>query len=709
MPPSDLLPRGVLSHVVAVSYGAGKTTVSLRAASIYEVAPSFQFDVPLVNAQAAAAGLSGGCGGVSGVTPYRHIKDISFSGGWNTVTFLHIPIGVRAAVHFTAEAGVNVTGGLGLSCSAQASISANGMAGPIPVTAAIQGELSAFAGVGGILEAGGSLHVDAGASTVGLPPVLLWLPEVSFSNPSFTLTTHKFAQATAGIGIAVKAGIGNDNVASATLNLGSSADFSAQPGACTWDARFGQFSAEGKLLTWHLETPKTPALFTKHLWHSACGSSGGGGGGGGTGGGGGGGPGGGGGGGGAPGEGPGGGTEPGGGAPGQRIASGRLFACAVLTTGRVNCWGENGGGQLGDGTNTGPEHCEVSPCSKVPVTVSGITNATTVGAGDSNACAVLTTGGVDCWGSNVQGQLGNGTRTASSTPVAVSGIANATAVAVGQEHVCALLATGRIACWGANYDGELGTGSDSGPDCAGDCSWTPVAVSGITDATAIAANAHYTCAVLATGGVDCWGYNEYGQLGDGTATGPETCVANWYCDTAPAPVKGITNAVEIATGPSHACAELSGGGVDCWGVSGFGELGDGSSTGPETCAGEHCSTVPVAVTGMTSATAISAGTYHSCAVVSAGGVDCWGANEYGSLGDGEFTGPESCFGGGPCAKTPVATSDVATATAVSAGEDYSCALLSGGGIECWGNDTWGQLGNGATYQSDVPVAVSGIP
>src|SRR5450755_504795 len=277
LPPSTLLPRGVLSPVRRVSNTAGNTTVSLRAASPYEVAPSLQFDMPARVSQASAASLSAGCGAPSGVSPYRRIKDISFSGGWNTVHVLGVgvPIGVRATVHFTAEAGVTVTGGLGVSCSLKASISANGMAGPIPVTAGIQGELTAFAGIGGILDTSGSLHVDAGASTIGTPPVLLWVPSVAFSNPQFKLTAKKFAQAGGSIGIAVKLGVGNDNVASATLNLGTSLDLSAQPGSCTWNARFGQFSTEGKLLGWDIETPKTPALYTKKLWHSPCGQSGG--------------------------------------------------------------------------------------------------------------------------------------------------------------------------------------------------------------------------------------------------------------------------------------------------------------------------------------------------------------------------------------------------------------------------------------------------
>jgi hypothetical protein len=243
------------------------------------VAPVYAFDVPLAaSPQASAAGLQAGCGSPSGVTPYRDIKDISFSGGWNTV--IGIPIGVQAAVHFTAGAGLNVTGGLGLSCKLSVGVFASGMAGPIPVTAGIAGELHAFAGVGGILNTGGSLHVDAGAKTVGVPPLLVWLPQLSFSEPRFTFGVTRFAQATAGIGVAVKLGIGNGNIASATLNLGSSVDFGAQPGSCTWDARFGQFSAEGQIAGWSIETPKTPALFTKQLWHNNCGGVGGGGGGG---------------------------------------------------------------------------------------------------------------------------------------------------------------------------------------------------------------------------------------------------------------------------------------------------------------------------------------------------------------------------------------------------------------------------------------------
>jgi alpha-tubulin suppressor-like RCC1 family protein len=127
------------------------------------------------------------------------------------------------------------------------------------------------------------------------------------------------------------------------------------------------------------------------------------------------------------------------------------LCCFCLAGGGVDCWGLNTSGQLGNGTTTGN--------TGAPVAVSGITNATAITARHSHTCALLATGGVDCWGDNGFGKLGNGTTTTSSTPVAVSGITNATAVAAGYYHTCALLATGGAACWGYNYFGQLGNGT----------------------------------------------------------------------------------------------------------------------------------------------------------------------------------------------------------------------------------------------------------
>jgi alpha-tubulin suppressor-like RCC1 family protein len=215
------------------------------------------------------------------------------------------------------------------------------------------------------------------------------------------------------------------------------------------------------------------------------------------------------------------------------------------------------------------------------------------GGGGDFSCALLQSGGVDCWGDNAFGQLGDGTTTGpdycagfacSSTPVAVSGLTNATAVSTGYSHSCALLQSGGVDCWGINSSGELGDGTTTGPDCAGSCSSTPVAVSGLTNATAVAVGNSHSCALLQGGGVDCWGDNQVGELGDGTSTGPENCGLDAAgCSTTPVAVSGLTNATAISAASGNSCALLQGGGVYCWGDNQIGQLGDGTSTGPETC------------------------------------------------------------------------------------------------------------------------------
>ena len=135
-------------------------------------------------------------------------------------------------------------------------------------------------------------------------------------------------------------------------------------------------------------------------------------------------------------------------------------------------------------------------------------------AGVLHTCALLSNGTVQCWGSNGRGQLGDGTTTQSTTPVTVSGITNATAIAAGAGHSCAVLATGTVQCWGWNSYGQLGNGTTTDSPTP-----TPVTVSGITNATAISAGGIYTCAMLASGTVQCWGFKGSGQLGDGSTTG----------------------------------------------------------------------------------------------------------------------------------------------------------------------------------------------
>ncbi len=508
-------------------------------------------------------------------------------------------------------------------------------------------------------------------------------------------------------GVALEVGIGVPDIDSipVALNvhatLGAAVAFTAEPSAtninqrCLFHVRLGS-----------LEIGLTGGPFALRLagfagldqriygWNCGSGSSGGGGGGGGGGAGG--------------GSGGGGGT----GSPARMISAGGAGACALLSGGSVECWGRNDYDELGDGTTTGPENCQVEgfphACSRTPVPVSGTTNVTAVSSGDLRACALLSGGSIECWGENSGGQLGDGTFTTSSPPVTVSGITNATAISAGGFSACGLLSGGSIECWGGNEFGEVGDGTTTERS-------TPVTVGGITNATAISAGGFGACGLLSGGSVECWGRNEIGELGNGTKTGPETCESGGFayaCSRTPVPVSGITNATAISAGNADTCALLSSGSIKCWGANESGELGDGTSNGPETCKGiastYACSRTPVPVSGITNATAISAGNGDTCALLSSGSIKCWGRNELGELGDGTTTASDM----------PTSVSGITNATAISAG----CALLTDGSIKCWGGNEFGALGGGTSAGpetceavgsayacSRTPVAVSGIP
>ena len=254
-----------------------------------------------------------------------------------------------------------------------------------------------------------------------------------------------------------------------------------------------------------------------------------------------------------------------------------------------------------------------------------------------------------------------------STSVTGGDTSRAVQISVGEYASCAVLSTGGVDCWGA----YLGDGVNP--------SATPVAMPGISGAVAVGADGNSSCALLASDSIDCWGVGDYGQLGDGS--GGTTLL--------PSTVSGITNAAALAPGVYYSpCALLSSGGVDCWGLNADGQLGDGTTTGPQTCPGLNlaCSTTPVGVSGITNAIAVADGYDSACALLSGGNVACWGDNVYGELGDGTTVS----------SATPVSVSGISTAIAIAAGSGFACALLSGGTVDCWGNG------------SPLPSSVGGI-
>ncbi len=392
--------------------------------------------------------------------------------------------------------------------------------------------------------------------------------------------------------------------------------------------------------------------------------------------------------------------------------TGGLHTCARQVTSVVSCWGEGQYGQLG----YTPQSSATPPFSPGPQPVPGLTGVTALAAGDYHTCAV--TGGlVKCWGLNGVGQLGDGTNADRTVPTTVPGLTNVTAVAAGAFHTCALsvpagATSGGVSCWGFNGLGQLGAPATA--LCGSSlCSTAPLPVTGLeSGVVSIVAGGDHSCAVLSSGAMRCWGGNGSGQLGNGNTTN----------STVPVNVTGLAGVTAVATGSYHTCAVASGI-LACWGANGFGQLGapGGSTCGVPSVAGRslevvpawargepgiraalgspECALAPVPVTGISNISSVSAGFGHTCAITNAGAAYCWGWNSYGQVGDGTTQ----------LRTTPTLVAGMAGATkTISAGAFHTCALNTGGGLRCWGNSSYGQVGDGSAVQRDQPAPVQGF-
>lgn len=414
-----------------------------------------------------------------------------------------------------------------------------------------------------------------------------------------------------------------------------------------------------------------------------------------------------------------------------QIASGNAHTCVLTRTGAVRCFGAGGGGRLGYvntrdiGDDETPVQAYQAFYANGDVEVGG--KAVKITAGEHHTCALLDTGRVRCWGGNESGQLGYGhTRNIgddeppfSAGDVELTG--NVIDVTAGAHHTCALLDTGRVRCWGDG--GVIGyghptnsIGDEEVPMAAyatlpngGDVDLGPDAV-----ATAVAANNYRTCVVLTSGKVRCWGNGMAGELGYGrndSDIGYDQTPAQYYGTFLPSGDVnlGSGKATALAAGAYHTCVRFDDGAVRCFGQGDSGRLGYPGYGNIDGIPGNTYASMPlggnVDVGG--SVVQLAAGTEHTCALLSSGGVRCWGTGSFGTLGYGNTSNVGA-------SKTPAQAGDVplgSSASQLSAGELFSCALLTTGAVRCWGASEGGRLGYGNMQRvgdDETPASVGDV-
>jgi alpha-tubulin suppressor-like RCC1 family protein len=312
-----------------------------------------------------------------------------------------------------------------------------------------------------------------------------------------------------------------------------------------------------------------------------------------------------------------------------------------------------------------------------------------VSVGFFHTCGVTTGNVAYCWGGNDEGQLGDGTTNDSPTPVPAAGGLFFRHVTAGDLHTCGLALNDLTYCWGDNTAGQLGDGTTTRR-----LTPTRVHASGLRFRR-VTGGASHNCGETADNRAYCWGTNFTGQLGAGTTTGPEIC-NDLPCSTRPIAVTGGRRFSQVNAGRLHTCGLTPLNVAFCWGDNRGGQLGNGTAAGPEQCRFAPCSTTPVRVVGGLQFNQIDGGTFHTCAVTSNNVAYCWGQNEAGRLGNGTFN---------QSSLTPSKVRGGIHFRVVSAGGFSTCGITPENVAYCWGYG--GTLGDGTTTRQPKPVPVVG--
>lgn len=360
--------------------------------------------------------------------------------------------------------------------------------------------------------------------------------------------------------------------------------------------------------------------------------------------------------------------------PTGRIAVGSEFTCAIKSDDTVWCWGRNDQGQLGSSA-----HMVLSE-SLTPVQTSALGGGRVpikIVAGTEHACVLATDGSVWCWGNNGQGQLA-GSIGNKTDPTQVSLGGTATLIAAGGANTCAVLTDNSLKCWGQNNVGQLGIGSADGT-----AHYTPTSVSSIPSSFSVASidiGSGSICASSAANEVWCWGKNNYGQLGTGATAASVSTPGRTLS------LGGLASS--IAAGTDHSCAVV-GAGLMCFGRNNYGQIGQALATTSDA--------TPRAVTISGSVATVTAGDTHTCIKLSTGAVQCFGRNNNSQLGR---------TGAGASDSVAAAVQGLPSgAVDVVAGGSHTCAMTPTGDVKCWGNNSFGQLGDNTQNNSDTAIAV----
>lgn len=354
-----------------------------------------------------------------------------------------------------------------------------------------------------------------------------------------------------------------------------------------------------------------------------------------------------------------------------QVSAGRAQqTCAVTPDSHAYCWGNNIHGQLGDGTKA--NHPK-------PAEVAGGHLFTQVSSGVYHACGLTPDHRAWCWGTNLFGALGDGTTSDHFTPVAVAGGLQFRQIDVGGDFTCGIgYSDNRAYCWGANRWGQLGNGSTSDNNLT----LTPTAVVGGLTFNQVNAGDVHACGISkTTNRAYCWGANLNGRLGDSTNV------------TRPRPTRvaaGSRQFKQIDAGYAHTCAVTTTDKAFCWGYGSSGQLGIDKALGT--------SLWPRAVVGGLSFRRVTLGREYTCGETNASKAYCWGLNSHGQLGDGTTTSRLS----------PVPVTGGLSFAQVSAGWTHTCGKTSANVAYCWGENTYGAVGDGTSQNNRTkPTAVAG--